>query len=413
MNLPAYGQHDAHDGHDHDQHAVPKPSPEKKEDHQKHEDHQDHAGHKDHDDHDGHDEHHEDEAIKLDAAMAKQFGIKTAKAGPGHLVTYLTLSGEVAFNADRMAHVTPAVSGIVSQVQASVGDRVKQGRVLARLSSRELAGMRSQWLASKARLELANENASRDQRLFNDKVGTERAMLESRQVAREAQIQYSLTENALHALGFTHEQIQQIDSENHQLNDFELIVPIDGVVTQRHLNMGENITPDSKDAAFVIADMSSVWVNLSVYQRDLAQIKAGQQVVLKFGHNLPDVREQIAFITPSMDEQTRTLTARVVMNNPQGHWRPGMFVMGKVEVAKQDAAVVVPRSAIVELEQGASVFVLHEDGFEPSAVKLGLSDDEHVQILDGLQPGQVYVSTNAFALKAQLQKGAFGDGHAH
>jgi cobalt-zinc-cadmium efflux system membrane fusion protein len=74
---------------------------------------------------------------------------------------------------------------------------------------------------------------------------------------------------------------------------------------------------------------------------------------------------------------------------------------------------VVPRSAIVELEQGASVFVLHEDGFEPSAVKLGLSDDEHVQILDGLQPGQVYVSTNAFALKAQLQKGAFGDGHAH
>lgn len=388
MTIPAWAQHDEHDDHDHAAH-------------------EEHTKHKDsHDDHD-------DEAIKLDPTMAKKFGITTAQAQAGHIATHLNLTGEVVFDADKMAHVTPAVSGMVSQVLASVGDQVTRGQVLARLSSRELASLRSEWLACKARLELADENATRDERLFQDKVGTERAMLQSRQLAREAQIQFSLAENALHALGFAREQIQQIESENFGLNQYDMIAPIDGVVTQRHLNMGENIAPENKDAAFVIADMRRVWVNLAVYQRDLAKIKAGQHVLLQFGHHLPDAESHITFITPSMDEQTRTLTARVVLDNPNQQWRPGLFVTGKVVVSEKAAAVVVPRSAVVELDQGPVVFVMHDEGFEPIPVKLGEADESHVQILEGLDVGQVYVATNAFALKAQLQKGAFGDGHAH
>ena len=81
--------------------------------------------------------------------------------------------------------------------------------------------------------------------------------------------------------------------------------------------------------------------------------------------------------------------------------------------AEHDAAIVVPISAVVQLENGPAVFVQHEDRFEPSLVKIGQADAKQVQILDGLKAGQIYVSTNAFALKAQMQKGAFGDGHNH
>lgn len=430
LNLPALGQQAKHDDHDlpaptvmphaqenhkedtHDEHEK-HDDHDKHNDHEKHDDHADHDEHAGHDDHDTHDDHDDEYGIKLDDHMAKQFGIRTAKAGPGQITRYLTLSGEVVFNADHIAHVTPAVAGIVSQVHASVGDRVKQGQMLARLSSRELAGLRSELLASKARWELVRENATRDERLFKDKVGTERAMLESRQLARDAQIQYSLAENAMHALGFTHDQIDQMDSGNHQLNHYELTAPIEGVITQRHLTMGENITPNSKDASFVIADLSSVWVNLSVYQRDLAKIKNQQEVILFFGHEIPDAKASIAFITPGMDEQTRTATARVILKNPHGVWRPGLFVTGKVQIAQHNAAIVVPVSAVVQLDEGPAVFVLHEEGFEPTPVKIGQADEKTIQILDGLQAGQTYVSSNAFALKAQMQKGAFGDGHNH
>jgi cobalt-zinc-cadmium efflux system membrane fusion protein len=386
-------KHDEHEGHDHSNHA---------DDDQ--DDHDDHAGH-------GHDEH-EDGPIKLDADMLKRFDIRLSKTAAGNITRYTTLSGEVVFNSDRIAHVTTPVSGIVSQVQASMGDVVTQGQTLASISSRELAALRSDLLATRARWELAKENASRDERLFKEKVGTERALLESKQAARDAQIQYALAENALHALGYSHLQIHNISDEEHNLSSYELTAPITGTIT--HLTLGENISADSNDPAFIIADTRSVWVNLAVYQRDLAMIKPGNVVDLQFGHHLPDATGRIAFITPVIDERTRTATARIVLDNPQNHYRPGLFVTGKVHTQSTDVSIAVPTAAVVDVENKPSVFIQTPEGLEVQPVKVGQSDLKTVEILEGLKPGQTYVSHNAFALKAQMQKGAFGHaGHAH
>ncbi len=407
-SVDKHDDHADHDDHDHDAHA--------KDDHDghdhapaksdSHDDHDDHAGH-------GHDEH-EDGPIKLDAQMLKRFDIRTDKAASGKIVRFTTLSGEVVFNADHIAHVTTPVSGIVSKVHASMGDFVTKGQVLASISSRELAALRSELLATRARWELAKENATRDLRLLKEKVGTERAMLESRQVARDAQIQHALAENALHALGFTHEQIEAISDRQHNLSNYELTAPITGMITQRHLTLGENIATDSNDPAFIIADTRSVWVNLTVYQRDLAMIQPGQQVELQFGHHIPAASGSIAFISPSVEETTRTATSRIILQNPDGHYRPGLFVTGKVHTQSREASIVVPTAAVVNVENKPSVFIQTDEGLEAKPVTVGQSDQKTVEILDGLKPGQVYVSHNAFALKAQMQKGAFGHaGHAH
>jgi cobalt-zinc-cadmium efflux system membrane fusion protein len=344
----------------------------------------------------------------------REFGIEVRSADGGHIEKVVRLPGEVVFNADRIAHVTPTVAGIVRKVNFSVGDQVKAGQVMAVLNSRELAAARSEFLAAKARLALAEVNLPRDQRLFKEKVGTERAVLESQQAFEETRIALNQAENALHALGYSHDQIAKIETlEDTEFNTYELSSPLGGMVTARHVTVGEVIEPGN-GSPFVVADLSTVWVNLTVYQRDLAHVQAGQHVTIRFGHGIPDAEGEIAFISPSLDETTRTATARIVLKNPDGHWRPGLFVEGRIETGRASASVVVPRSAITEMDGEQVVFVQTDEGFEPREVTVGRTTPESAEIVTGLKPGERFVAANVLALKAEMNRAALEHaGHAH
>lgn len=379
-------------------------------DHDHDHDHDDH-GH----DHHGHDHHDDEDVVRIAPDVMREFGIEVQTASGGAIDRTVRLPGEVVFNEDRIAHVTPTVSGIVGKVNCSVGDRVKAGQVMALLNSRELAAARSEYLAAQARLELARANLERDQRLFESKVGPESAVLESRQAFQEAQIALNQAEYALHALGYSHEEIAAIASlDDRVFGVYELSAPIDGVVTQRHLTIGEVVEQGSDDAPFVVADLSTVWVNLAVYQRNLAHVHAGQTVQLEFGHGIPDARGVIAFVSPALNETTRTATARVVLENPDGHWRPGLFVTALIETGHERAAVVVPRSAVAELDGKTVVFVETAEGLEPREVRVGRTSAERAEILDGLAEGERYVARNVLAVLAEMNRAALEHaGHAH
>ncbi len=255
----------------------------------------------------------------------------------------------------------------------------------------------------------------RDQRLFADKVGTKRAAIASKQAYREAEIALGQTENNLHALGYSHQQVTRLaELEDTAFNTYEMLAPLSGIVTQRHITIGEVIGRDDDDAPFVVADLSSVWVNLTVYQRDLAQVRAGFPVTIEFGGGTPDARGTIAFISPALDETTRTATARVVLDNPRGDYRPGLFVSGLVETDQAKAAVVVPNSAITQLDGKTVVFVQTEEGFEPREVRQGRTTSEAVEIIAGLAEGERYASNNVLALKAKTNRAALEHaGHVH
>ena len=399
----------------------------------------------------GHDDDHDDGRLRIDPAVMREFGIELAQAQPGVINQAQQLPGEVVHNADRIAHVTPAVAGIARQVNVSVGDRVAAGDVLAVLGSRELASARSQYLSAQARLELAQEGLAarrdlyesrihlaeatlaRDERLLEENVGTQRQVLESRQAVDEARVSWQIdtlevdqairearialneVENTLHALGYSHDQIDSLTSiHDTQFNAYELIAPLSGVVTQRHVTIGEVIKPEADEAPIVVADLSSVWVNLTVYQRDLATVKPGQPVRIEFGHGIPPADGVITFVSPALDETTRTATARVVLDNPNGHWRPGLFVTAYIKTGQETAAVVVPRGAVTEIEGQPVVFVQTDGGFEPRVVRLGRMNAIQVEVVEGLQRGQSYIARNVLALKAELNRAALEHaGHAH
>jgi cobalt-zinc-cadmium efflux system membrane fusion protein len=186
---------------------------------------------------------------------------------------------------------------------------------------------------------------------------------------------------------------------------------ISGTVIDKHMTLGEVHSEDVD--AFVVADLDTVWVNLSIYQMNLPKVRVGQKVVISAGQGVSDAKGVISYISPSVDEHTRTATARVVLPNHGGRWRPGLFVQGRITIEEKEVALSVPKSALQTMHEQTVVFVEDQEGFRAEPIEIGRVNDTSVEVLFGLVPGQKYVSKGGFVLKAQLLKGAFVDEHGH
>ncbi len=359
----------------------------------------------------GHGEEKED-VVLLSKEEIKEFGIELDTAGPGKLQTYVNLPGEVVPNADRLAHIVPRMSGIVREVRKNLGDKVSDGEVMLVIESRELADIKSAYLAAKERIFIAEATYKREEKLWKKKISPEREYLEAKQALAEAKIRLRSAEQKLHTLGFSDEYMEQLPAHsNVAFTRYKITAPFNGTVIEKHVAIGEAVEDDTK--VFVVADLSSVWVDLDIYQKDLAFVRKGQSVIISTGHGLPDVSSRISYVGPLVGEETRTALARVVLPNKGGKWRPGLFVTALVATSDTKMPIVVPKTALQMVEERVSIFVKIKDGFEVRAVKTGKEDKTQVEIISGLKPGERYVVKGAFTLKAQASKGAFESGHSH
>lgn len=355
---------------------------------------------------------HGEEVVRLTDAEMKEFGIVLEAAGAGVLNKHIELPGEIVLNSDGIAHVVPRVAGIVREVLATVGQRVEKGQLLAVLESRELADAKATYLAAVERENLAQGNFIREERLWERKVTSQQEYLDARQTLAETRIAKNSAEQQLYALGCNKNDLLTLKSSEHaSFTHYTITSPLSGTVIERHITFGENVTADSD--VFTIADLSTVWVNINVYQKHLGSIRNGQTVRIDIGHGVASVDGEIAWVGPQVDEATRTVKARVELSNPNGDIRPGLFVTAKVAVENSPAAIVVPKSALQTFEGRTVIFVRTDKGLEPMPVEIGRQNDDSVEIISGLTTGQTYVSHGAFTLKAQLSKNAFGDGHNH
>ena len=195
------------------------------------------------------------------------------------------------------------------------------------------------------------------------------------------------------------------------LAPYALTTLISGTVIEKHITLGEAVSRDR--LPFVIADLDTVWLDLFVNQRDLQRVTTGQTVHVEHRPTGSSVAGSISYISPVLEESSRTATARVVLDNRSGRWKPGMFVTGKVELDRLQAPVVVSAGAVFTVHEHPVVFIRVHDGFEPREVRIGAENGSLVQILSGLEPGEQYVSEGGFTLKAELEKSSFDDGHNH
>jgi cobalt-zinc-cadmium efflux system membrane fusion protein len=360
-----------------------------------------------------HEEHGEERVIRLDSSTLEELGLELAEASPGVLEVSLELPGEVRVNGDRMAHVAPRVGGVARKVHASLGDTVRAGQLLAILESRDLADAKAAYLAAGERKQLAEATFRREERLWRDRVSSEQDYLDAKNGLAEVEIELRAAEQKLHAVGFGEEELSRLSAQpDTEYTSYRLTAPFDGEVIDRHITVGETIA--AEQAVFTIADLSTVWIDLSVYQKNLADVEAGQSVRFAAANDGLEGEGTIEFVQPLLGEDTRTALARIVVANPGRHWKPGLFVTAQVVTDAVEVSVRVPRTALIRMEDGDDViFAETDEGFEPRQVSLGRLSRDFAEVLSGLAPGERYVARGGFGLKAELGKDAFGGGHGY
>ncbi|MBF0606149.1 MAG: efflux RND transporter periplasmic adaptor subunit [Candidatus Magnetobacterium sp. LHC-1] len=360
-----------------------------------------------------HEEERHDESekvVKLQEGDLKEFGIEVEEAGQGKLTVWLEFPGEITLNADRLVNIVPRVAGVVGSVSKNLGDYVQAGEGLAVIESKELADIKAAYLTALKRTEIAGTSLKREETLFKKNISPELDYLDAKKAFGEAQIELKSAQQKLQAIGFSDKYLAELPLQSGMTyTRYEMKAPFSGTVIEKHISLGSVLKDDA--VAFVIADMSSIWVNISLYQRDMTSVRKGQPAVISPGNNIPDAKGTISYISHVTDQQARTATARVVLPNPKGVLRPGLFVTARLAVDEVSVLVLVPKTALVSEGGMTEVFVQTEKGFSPQAVTLGKGSDTHVEVVSGLRQGQKYVAKGGFTLKAQMSKGAFGDNH--
>ncbi|EKS72764.1 efflux RND transporter periplasmic adaptor subunit [Caballeronia sp. Lep1P3] len=337
-----------------------------------------------------------DGAIALSEEQLKTSKIDLARVGPAQIATSFQLPGEIKFNEDRTAHVVPRVAGIVERVDVSIGQNVKKGQVLALIASTSLADLRSELLTAERRLSAARTTYAREQTLWKERVSAEQDFLQAQVQLREAEIAAQNARQKLAAIN--------APASGASLNQYELRAPFAGTVVEKHATPGEAIAADAN--VFVISDLSSVWAEMAVPAQRLNDVRVGREATVSAAAFESTSRGPVAYVGALLGEQTRTAPARVVLPNPDGAWRPGMFVNVSVNAGTQDVPIAVASDALQQVDGAPSVFVQSARGFVAQAVETGRRDERVIEVLRGLTPGQQYVAANSFVLKAELGKGS-------
>lgn len=358
------------------------------------------------------DEHTDREFVDLSDSEIEEFDIQLSNASSEKLKTYLELTGEIVVNSDKLAHIVPRISGVANKVYKNLGDNVVKGEILASLQSKELANVKSEYLASIQILEIARANFNREEKLWKRKITPEQDYLNAKQHFAESQIALSSAKQKLRALGFSDKYLKNLEGGiEEDFTYFEIKSPFEGTVINKHITQGELL--QENDIAYTISDLSSVWVNFTIYQKDLPYLSKGQKVVIQESNGLNETAGEISYISPVIGEETRSATTRVIIQNEANKWKPGLFVKGKVAIDDFEVEIAIPETALQTIGDQTVVFIRKEEGFFPQPVKTGRSDNNNIEIISGLETGAKYVLKGGLTLKSELQKDSFGEGHAH
>ena len=327
------------------------------------------------------------------------------------------LNGEVRLDESGSAWITPRASGVVRRIQVDLGSRVRRGQVLFEVESGEFAAARAEYLRAGAALTAAEASFARESELFERRVCPKKDLIEAQSARDEARASARAAEEILRQFGLSSSAIASVSEEGAVATPawMPVTTPFDGTILDRALSVGATVV--SGDRLLLLGDLARVWVVASAHQDDLAGLLDGGEgrramvtVQAYPGRSFPGRVERISGV---LDEQTRTASVRVVVDNPQGLLRPGMFA--RVEVMGGDGgdALAVPSESVLEDEGRTFVFVpVEEPYFIRRPVVAGPSRDGWTEIAAGLQPGQPVVGRGAFLMKSDVLRSKMGAGCA-
>ena len=323
--------------------------------------------------------------------------VQVVTVEPVKLPRVLRLTGAVAYNAFNTVPVITQVGGPVSRILVVPGERVKKGQSLLEVSSPDYSLLYAAYLKARDTLRVTDKNYARAQDLYAHHAIAERDLLQAESDRIQAQADLNAALLGLKILGIPNpDDLEKAPSSA----EIPLLAPIGGEIVERDVAPGQLLQAGATQA-FIISDMSSVWVLANVYQSDMAAVHVGDQVTVQTDSYLDKFRGKISFMSPALDPNTRTLQARIIVENPGEKLKNNMYVTATVNAGVEQNAIAVPDASVLRDDENQP-FVYVATGsnqFGRRSVEIGQSEAGKTQILKGLSPGDKVVGDGSLFLQ--------------
>ena len=322
-----------------------------------------------------------------------------------------TLLGEVRYDGNRLARVTPLADGVISAVHVDVGEVVRAGEMVATVNSPAMAEAKGRYLVARHTEQLTAKALERKEQIQLDGIGSQRALDEARTAHDRARVEASIARQGLLDLGLREREVEDLGDD--ASSTLPLRAPFAGTIVSRTAVLGSAVT--SGETLVEIADLSQMWIELSVPEEVATGIGVGTEVELRVRSSRgAPVLGNITWVGPVVDERTRLVRARAVVPNPEGMLRQGMFADVTALLENLPGSVRLPSSAVHRVGDLPFVFVQEEDDlFEARRVEVGdRLDDDHLVVTAGIGSSDAVVMDGGFTLKSALLASRLGAGCA-
>jgi membrane fusion protein, heavy metal efflux system len=316
---------------------------------------------------------------------------------PTRLTRTLRLTGAVAYNAFKTTPVITQVGGPVSRILIVPGQRVKLGQPMLDVSSPDYSQLLDAYLKAADSFRLAQKNYAREQDLYQHHAVAQRDLEQAESDRNQAQADLNAAEQGMKILGIKNPEELAKNSSSAQI---PVLAPIGGEVVERLVSPGQ-VVQAGQTQVFTISDLSTVWVLANVYQADLAYVHTGDDVSVQTDAYPGTFHGRISYISPSLDPNTRTLQARIVVDNPGEKLKKDMYCTVTVTAGTIANAIAVPDSAVLR-DDNNQPFVYVAAGanqFGRRDVETGQSESGKTQILKGLSAGERIVGDGSLFLQ--------------
>jgi len=352
------------------------------------------------------------QTVTLSESQRRSVEIRTTRAVLKPMKYRLRAMGKLFVPQPHKAIVSYPFPARIAEIHAVVGEWAKPGQKLVTLQSEEVGTARAEYDKAQTALELARQNLEREKALFERGAGAQKNVFSAEAQYKVAGAMLDAAEKKLHILGFNEAQVQEMKSRHDVLPLITLYSPINGKIVESKAVLGAMI--DQTIEIMTLMDPSLLWVDAEIYERDIARVRVGQDAEVAVPAYPGEVfKGRISYIGDVLKEETRTITVRTEVRNPEAKLKPGMFADVILALDENGRALVVPQEAILDDAGDTIVFVPAGGGYTPRIVKAGAHDNGWIQILDGLREGEEVVTAGGFQLKSKLLEDVQGRTHIH
>ena len=354
--------------------------------------------------------------LELTPEAREAISLKTAPVESMPIGGEITTTAVIEPDMTRTARVSPRIPGRVTSVNALLGDKVTKGEVLAELDSIELGRAKAEYLKARADLEVARAGFRREERLYGRQISSEKEYLDAKGDFLRAEAALNASAETLRLLGLSEADVKAISWTQRKSPPslFPLTAPFDGTIIEQHTVLGELVAPENN--AYTIVDLTHLWIQLDVYEKDLRHVGKGKPVdVVVDAWPGEKFTGEVTYVSDVLDESTRTARARVEIGNEDGRLKPGMFATATITIPIEAEDVLsVPASAVQQVRGKPTVFIQKGEGvFVAKEISAGRRSGRHVEVLSGVSPGDAVVTEGGFYLKSLMLKDETDEGNAH